>query len=255
MSGYKRNYGLEETVPYQLFARSQQKEKLANKSNKNTDHHKIFLQSSIVSQAKGSAYVEIGNTKVIVSVFDPREIPNKVDYALKGEVSCEFKYAPFSCPKRKFNQFNNKEKHYSSMMKKALESAICLHELPNFLVDIHAMVLEEDGSALSGAIIGAGLALAEAGVPMYDLITSVTMNIVPKKDQNEANQNEEDEMHSLLVVSKLHTHKQICQIYQNGCISSDKLKEYIKALSKSCDDIVPIVQKCLLKAVMSNIKS
>lgn len=35
------------------------------------------LKLNVISKAKGSAYIEMGNTKVIVSVFDPREIPNK----------------------------------------------------------------------------------------------------------------------------------------------------------------------------------
>lgn len=43
--------------------------------------HGIFslsvLKLNVISKAKGSAYIEMGKTKVIVSVFDPREIPNK----------------------------------------------------------------------------------------------------------------------------------------------------------------------------------
>lgn len=35
------------------------------------------LKLNVISKAKGSAYIEMGNTKVIGSVFDPREIPNK----------------------------------------------------------------------------------------------------------------------------------------------------------------------------------
>lgn len=35
------------------------------------------LKLNVISKAKGSAYIEMGNTKVIVSVFDPREVTNK----------------------------------------------------------------------------------------------------------------------------------------------------------------------------------
>lgn len=37
----------------------------------------LVLKSNVIAKAKGSAYIEMGNTKVIVSVFDPREIVNK----------------------------------------------------------------------------------------------------------------------------------------------------------------------------------
>lgn len=221
----------------------------------------LDLQAGVVSQAKGSAYIEIGKTKVVVSVFDPREIPNKNDYCLKGEVYCEFKFAPFSCIKRRLHQQNNEEKHFSSIMKKALESAICLHELPNFQVDVYAMVLEDDGSALSGSITAAGVALAQAGVPMYDLITSVTLGIcdgvivVPpfSKESGLSGEFTSAKSSGVLVVSKLHTHKQICQFYQSGFISKEHVKECMKVISNQCDNLVPVVQKCLVKNVLSNI--
>lgn len=275
---HKRINGPEESVPYELFARLSTKKLDQNFKEVSTnkirfdnrvleEHRKLFLKTGIVSQAKGSSYVEVGKTKLIVSVFDPREIPNKPDYGLKGEIYCEFKFAPFSCPKRRLHQQNNEEKQYSCIMKKALESAVCLHELPNFQVDIYTLVLHNDGSALSAAIIGAGLALTQAGVPMYDIITSVTLGI--QKDtmfvdpilfeQNFcevhlSSNNCKNLNHGIVVLSKLHTQQQICQFYQSGYISLETIKNSLGILSKLCDTIVPLVQKCLFKNVAKNIK-
>ncbi|XP_066152589.1 exosome complex component MTR3 isoform X2 [Euwallacea fornicatus] len=272
----RRINGPEESFPYELFVRSKlkttenapveglQPSKIEDGLKTFGEQRKIFLQTGVVSQAKGSAYIEIGRTKVTVSVFDPREIPKKNDYGLKGEIFCEFKYAPFSCTKRKLYQQNAEEKLYSSIMKKALESTVCLFELPNFQVDVYAMVLEEDGSALSGAITAAGVALAEAGVPMYDLITSVTLGIKkgmllePPFELSSGWKAEVDASESescgIMVISKLHTHKQICQFYQSGFVSKECVKQCIKLLLRQCDSLVPVVQKCLVKGIVSNIK-
>lgn len=38
------------------------------------------LRAGIVNKAKGSGYIEVGDTKVIASVFDPREIPRKNEF-------------------------------------------------------------------------------------------------------------------------------------------------------------------------------
>lgn len=92
-----------------------------------------------------------------MSVFDPREIPNKNDYSANGELYCEFKYATFSCNKRRMHQQDSEEKEYSVIMRRSLESVVCRHEFPNFQVDIYALVLENDGSALSAAINCAGI--------------------------------------------------------------------------------------------------
>lgn len=84
------------------------------------------LKTGIVSQAKGSAYIEMGDTKVICSVFDPREVHNKTGYCVKGELFCEFKFAPFSHRKRKLHQQDAEEKEYSLILQRALEPAVCL---------------------------------------------------------------------------------------------------------------------------------
>lgn len=84
------------------------------------------LKTGIISQAKGSAYIEMGNTKVICSVFDPREVPNKTGYCVQGELFCEFKFAPFSHHKRKMHQQDAEEKEYSLILQRALEPAVCL---------------------------------------------------------------------------------------------------------------------------------
>lgn len=68
----------------------------------------------------------MGNTKVVCSVFDPREVPNKNGYCMQGEIYCEFKFASFSCLKRKIHQQNAEEKQYSLMLQRALEPAVCL---------------------------------------------------------------------------------------------------------------------------------
>ncbi|CAK9814586.1 Exosome complex component MTR3 [Anthophora quadrimaculata] len=68
----------------------------------------------------------MGNTKVVCSVFDPREVPNKSGYCVQGEIYCEFKFAPFSCQKRKIHQQNAEEKQYSLILQRALEPSVCL---------------------------------------------------------------------------------------------------------------------------------
>lgn len=206
---------------------------------------------------------------MIVSVFDPREIPNKTDYSLKGELYCEFKYAPFSCLIRRSHQQDSEEKHYSILMKQALEPAVCRQEFPNFQVDIYALVLQNDGSALSAAITCAGLALAHAGVPMFDLVTSVTVAVQidrllvdPTLEEEEvchlALQAEKNSKnyhdHGIVLLSMLSTHQQISQFYQIGNLSAERLCDFIEVLSSATKDIVPLVEQVLVTHVVKSVK-
>lgn len=59
------------------------------------------------------------------SVFDPKEVPNKVEYAKTGELQCEFKFATFSCRQRRNYTRDSEERQLSNELRRALEPAIC----------------------------------------------------------------------------------------------------------------------------------
>jgi exosome complex component MTR3 len=61
------------------------------------------------------------------------------------------------------------------MLHKALEGVIMMETFPKTTVDVFALVLESGGSDLSVLISCASLALADAGIMMYDLITAVSV--------------------------------------------------------------------------------
>lgn len=84
----------------------------------------LVMRTGVSSQAKGSAYVEYHNTKVVCSVFDPREIPNKSEYSINGELYCEFKFAPFSTKNRHGFVRDAEEREYSVYLRRALEPAV-----------------------------------------------------------------------------------------------------------------------------------
>lgn len=87
------------------------------------------LKQGVSENAKGSAYIEQGNTKVICSVFDPREIPSSktsLEYQRsKGELYVEFKFAPFATKTRRGWLRDNEERELGNHLKRALEPAVC----------------------------------------------------------------------------------------------------------------------------------
>lgn len=72
----------------------------------------------------------------------------------------------------------NEEKLMSSSIKTSLQSAVCLHEFPNYQMDVFINVLEDDGSVLAASIIAAGLAFVDASIPMFDLITATSVGVI-----------------------------------------------------------------------------
>lgn len=56
----------------------------------------LLISTGIVKNASGSAYVELGNMKIICSVQGPRDSFRSVDDQDQGILYCDFKYAPFA---------------------------------------------------------------------------------------------------------------------------------------------------------------
>lgn len=56
----------------------------------------IVLKCGVVSQANGSALIEIGSTKVLCSVHGPRSISHKDDFSENAILSCHVKFATFA---------------------------------------------------------------------------------------------------------------------------------------------------------------
>ncbi|KAJ6984157.1 hypothetical protein NC653_022413 [Populus alba x Populus x berolinensis] len=104
-----------------------------------------FFRTGAVNSAAGSAYAEFGNTKVIVSVFGPRESKKAMVYSDVGRLNCNVSCTTFATPVRGLGSDN---KEFSSMLHKALEGAIMLETFPKTTVDVFALVLESGGSEL-----------------------------------------------------------------------------------------------------------
>ena len=53
----------------------------------------IFLKPGVIPQAQGSAYIEMGKTKVICSVYGPRDFGRKDSYQMQGNLLTKILYA------------------------------------------------------------------------------------------------------------------------------------------------------------------
>lgn len=136
----------------------------------------LFARAGLLSQAEGSAYVELsGGTKVLCAAWGPREAaePGGTAAAAGGRLACEFRRAPFSGrgarPRPGGAAEREAEREAAAALREALEPAVRLARYPRARLAVSALLLQDGGSALAAAVSAASLALADAGVEMYDL--------------------------------------------------------------------------------------
>ncbi len=80
--------------------------------------------------------------------------------------------APFSVDERKSPAPSRREVELSKVIREALEPSIFVEYYPRTSIDIFIEILQADGGTRCAGITTASLALADAGIPMRDLVAA-----------------------------------------------------------------------------------
>ncbi|KAG0173681.1 hypothetical protein DFQ28_009183 [Apophysomyces sp. BC1034] len=181
------------------------------------DVRPIFLKTGLVTQANGSAYIEVGNTKVVCAVYGPRQL-KKSGFSKNGTLNCEFKFSTFSCAKRRGHLRDPQEKEYSQILCQALAPSVRLELLPKSAIDIYVNVLENDGtsSCLAAAIVASSVALADAGIEMLDQVTACSAIFANQQILMDGTETEEQQKDGCVVVSYMPSLNEVTHILQSG---------------------------------------
>ncbi|GFP91947.1 exosome complex component rrp41 [Phtheirospermum japonicum] len=189
----------------------------------------------VVSRADGSAVFEMGNTKVIAAVYGPREVQNRSqqlnDQAL---VRCEYSMANFSTGDR--------------MRKPKGDSSKILFCFFVFLkIDIFVQVLQADGGTRSACINAATLALADAGIPMRDLVTSCGagyLNGTPLLDLNYVEDSAGGPDVTVGILPKL---DKVTLLQMDAKLQMDTFENVMQLATEGCKAVASYIREILLE--------
>jgi exosome complex component RRP41 len=140
----------------------------------------IKIESSILKNADGSAYLEWGNNKVLAAVYGPKEaLPKHFADPAKAIIKCKYSMAPFSSMGEHGRSGpNRRATEISKVTREAFENVVMLNDFPGSEIDIFIEILQSDGGTRAAGITAAAVALASAGIHMKDLIYAVSVGKV-----------------------------------------------------------------------------
>ncbi|MEM2816666.1 MAG: exosome complex exonuclease Rrp41 [Candidatus Bathyarchaeia archaeon] len=158
---------------------SQKPETLIDKNGLRIDGRKpdelrpIKIEVGVLSNADGSAYIEQGKNKILAAVYGPKELhPKHLALPDRMVLRCRYHMAPFSVQERKSPAPSRREIELSKVVREALEPSIFMEYYPRTAIDVFIEVLQADGGTRCASITVASLALADAGIPMRDLVAA-----------------------------------------------------------------------------------
>ncbi|MCI4330558.1 MAG: exosome complex exonuclease Rrp41 [Thermoplasmata archaeon] len=142
----------------------------------------LKITAGPLHQADGSAFVEWGFNKVMAAVYGPREVhPRHLQENHKAIVQCRYNMAAFSVDERKRPGLDRRSQEISKVIAEAFESVIFAEEYPRTSVDVYIEVLQANAGTRCAGVVAASVALADAGIPMVDLLPAVAVGKVGGK--------------------------------------------------------------------------
>ncbi|MDD1765559.1 MAG: exosome complex exonuclease Rrp41 [Methanomassiliicoccales archaeon] len=136
----------------------------------------IKIEAGVLKRADGSAYVEWGKNKVLAAVYGPREChPRHLQDPSKALVQCKYNMIAFSVSDRKRPGPDRRSVEISKIISEALEYVVFTEYFPRTSVDVYIEILQANAGTRCAGLTAASVALADAGIPMKDMIPSVAV--------------------------------------------------------------------------------
>lgn len=199
----------------------------------------IKIEVGVLSQAQGSAYLEWGQNKVLAGVFGPREaLPKHIANPYKAIVKFEYRMATFSVPDRKNPRPGRRDIEISKVVGEALERAIFLERFPNTEITVWVQILDSNAGSRVAALTAASIALADAGIPMRDMVAAVAVGRIAGKIVLDLNKDEEDAPDAVdIPVGILPNSEEIVLLQMDGLLSKKEWLEAKELALKGAKDV------------------
>ena len=209
----------------------------------------IKMEVGVLPRADGSAYLEWGQNKVIAGVMGPREaLPKHTQNPYKARVSFTYRMATFSVPDRKNPRPARREIEISKVSGEALERAIFLERFPNTTIDVFVEILDSNAGTRVAALVAASLALADAGLPMRDLVSGVGVGKAGGEIILDLNKEEEDAPDAVdIPLAILPRTEEIVLLQMDGLLTKAEWAKSLKLGIEGCKQIHEMQRQALRK--------
>jgi len=209
----------------------------------------IKAKVGVVPNADGSAMFSFGDTIVVAAVYGPKKMhPQHLQNPERGTLRCNYSMLSFSVTERIRPGPSRRSTEISKIIEWALEPILMIDKYANMVIDVFINVLQANASTRCAGINAASMALAHAGIPMKDLVSSVSIGKLDKQLVVDLNKEEEDfkEGEGSTDIPVTFTHKgKITHIQLDGKIKTKELKEVINLARDSCKKIYEVQKQAL----------
>ncbi len=214
---------------------------------------KVTIKAGVLKNANGSAYIEFGENKILAGIFGPRDVhPKHMSDTDTGILRCRYHMSPFSVTERKNPAPSRREIEISKVIKEALEPAVMLEQFPRTAVDVYIEVLQADGGSRCAALDAASVALADAGIPMRDMVCACAAGKVADTIVLDVNNEEDQAGQADMPVGYMPNLDKVTLIQLDGVLTPDEYKKCVQTAIDGCKQVYEVQKNALNERFFSD---
>jgi len=203
------------------------------------DLRDLRIEVGVIPEADGSSFVEWGGNKIVCGVYGPREcIPRHGSNPYRALVKCRYMMSPFaSMEEHSRSGPSRRSIELSKVIREVFENLIIAERFPNTQIDVYIDVLQADGGTRTASVTAAAVALANAGIPMKDMVASVAVGKAGDMLALDLNKIEDNFGQSDMPLAISHRDRKIMLVQMDGMLTKDEVMQMIEMAERGCDKV------------------
>ena len=207
----------------------------------------IKIETNVLERADGSAFIEWGGNKIIVSVYGPREAyPKHTQDIDKAVIKARYNMAAFSVDERKRPGPDRRSVEISKVISEALSSAVMVEQFPRTQVDVFIEVIQADAGTRIAGLTAASVALAAAGIPMRDMVVGCTAGKIEGKIVLDLSKEEDNFGQADLPMAVLSRSGEVVLVQMDGDLSVEEFNQATDMILDATQRIAQIQRDALM---------
>lgn len=207
----------------------------------------LKIEAGVLNNADGSAYVEMGKNKVLAAVYGPREChPRHLQNPAKAIIQCKYNMMSFSVGDRKRPGPDRRSVEISKIISEALENVVFTENFPRASIDVYIEILQANAGTRCAGLTAASVALADAGIPMKDIIPAVAVGKVADTVVLDLNKEEDNFGQADVPMAIVPRTGEIVLLQMDGHMTTEEFDQAMKIGMGACMEVYE-AQKDALK--------
>ncbi len=210
----------------------------------------IKAKVGVIPSADGSAMYQSGKTRAIAVVRGPKTLhPKHMENPQRGILRVTYQMMAFSVWDRIKPGNSRRSQEISKVTEWAFDEIVDLDAFPNSVVEVIIQIPQADAGTRVAGINAAIMALAQAGVPMKEMVSAIAIGKMDKTLVADVDKEEEDfedgEGATDIPIALTSRSKKIVLLQLDGKISVPELREVIEMAKRACSKINEVQVKAL----------